>query len=217
MSCSQDILYDSHWLVNTYISFGLPYMLYDIYAMYVVHYHQNPHIWSQGALTKIMHYVKTQPAMILHHLALACLGYPIVMFYRNGKGDFFVGCFFSTELANPFIHLRAIFKQIGWQKTKLEILNGILLLITFFVGRLLLFPIMYHIYGRSKDLTLWEVPFNIPMHCNIGCATILSFQIYWLYLIVGATKRTLKSLFSKDDKAINVNSEGNVVMSVKQD
>lgn len=29
----------SHWLVNAFVLFGVPYMVFDIYAMYLSHYH----------------------------------------------------------------------------------------------------------------------------------------------------------------------------------
>ncbi|XP_077995850.1 TLC domain-containing protein 3A-like [Glandiceps talaboti] len=196
-SCTNDVMYDSHWLVNSYISFGLPYMLYDIYAMYVVYMYKNPHLQREKFTNAVISFTKAHPAMILHHLALALLGYPVIMFFRNGKGDFFVGCFFFTELANPFIHIRAILKQIGWHNTNLSTINGVFLLASFFLCRLLLFPLIYNIYGRTKNLSLLEVPSAIPVKCNIGCGMILAFQIYWFYLILGAARRQIEKILLK--------------------
>ncbi|XP_070572975.1 TLC domain-containing protein 3A-like [Ptychodera flava] len=193
-SCTGDIMYDRHWLVESYVIFATPYELFDIYAMYVVFTAGKSQQQSNKLKSQILEFLKSHPAMILHHLVLIFLFGPVVLFFRNGKGDFFVGCFCFVEMANPFMHFRAILKQIGLENTRLGIANGLLLLVTFCVCRLLLFPFMYGIYGRTRNLSLWEVPFHIPLKCNVGCAVLLAFQLYWFYLIIGAAKRTIKKL-----------------------
>ncbi|XP_070572728.1 TLC domain-containing protein 3A-like isoform X2 [Ptychodera flava] len=181
-----------HWLTNSYATFGLPYMIYDVYAMFVMHCAKKPHLQTAALSSAIKDYCWNNLAIVVHHLAIAIIAYPLVMFLRNGKGDFFIGCFYSVEMATPFLHLRAILTLIGWKKSKLYLINGVLIIVTFFCCRLLVFPFIYYMYGRSKGLTLWEVPQNIPIQCNVGCFILFAFQVYWYFLILRTAFRTVR-------------------------
>ncbi|XP_006811233.1 TLC domain-containing protein 3A-like [Saccoglossus kowalevskii] len=158
-ACQDDVLYQRHWLTNCYAAFAAPYMLYDIYAMFIIHTSKYPHL------------------------------YP-----RNDKGDFFVGCFYTMELANPFLCLRAVLNVLGRTKNNLYLINGITILITYFICRILIFPYIYYIYGHGRNLSVWQVPSSIPLHCNIGCMLILSFQVFWYSMIIKAASRTLRNI-----------------------
>lgn len=71
------------------------------------------------------------------------------------------------------------------QSSKLYIVSGMLLLVTFFWCRILMIPIMYWSYARYKNIIwLWQVPLSIPMKCNIGCLVVLLFQSFWLNQIL---------------------------------
>ena len=79
------------------------------------------------------------------------------------------------------------------QTSKLYIVSGMLLLVTFFWCRIMMIPIMYWSYARYKNIIwLWQVPLSIPMKCNIGCITIFLLQSFWLNQIL----KTVMSNFS---------------------
>lgn len=79
---------------------------------------------------------------------------------------------------------RAFFlPQLKMQDTLLHKVNGILILVTFFLCRILLFPFMYAAYARQAGIPLYLVPFRIPLHCNIANASLLAPQLYWFGLI----------------------------------
>ncbi|XP_015684160.1 protein FAM57A-like, partial [Protobothrops mucrosquamatus] len=78
---------------------------------------------------------------------------------RGELGDFFVGCIFTAELSTPFVSLGKILIQVKMQDSLLHKINGILILVTFFLCRILLFPYMYWAYGRQMNLPIYEVPF----------------------------------------------------------
>lgn len=69
------------WLVDTYMSFGLPYMLYDIGAMYAS-YHRDAEAKQNAIISKKLTFVSflnRQKLIITHHLLVAFVGYPIAL------------------------------------------------------------------------------------------------------------------------------------------
>lgn len=73
--------------------------------------------------------------------------------FRGELGDFFVGCIFTAELSTPFVSLGKILMQLKMQDTLLHKVNGILILVTFFLCRILLFPFMYA--ALHHDCSVW--------------------------------------------------------------
>lgn len=69
--------------------------------------------------------------------------------------------------------------------------NGLLLALSFFAGRILVFPYMYYSYARHAHLHIWEVPFNIPKLCNITCLGFLMLQLVWFIAILRRGARFL--------------------------
>lgn len=73
--------------------------------------------------------------------------------------------------------------QLKMQDTLLHKVNGIVILVTFFLCRILLFPFMYAAYARQVGIPLYLVPFRIPLHCNIANASLIAPQLYWFRLL----------------------------------
>lgn len=204
MSC-KDVMKDSHWLVNSFAIFGAPYMAFDIFAMYLSHFHTQ----KVKSPTAHLHSLQTVRAflfkdrmLVLHHVALLSIFMPITLFFRRGLGDFFIGCFFTTEFSTPFISIGKILIQRGLDDTCLHRLNGLVVLFTFFTCRILIFPFMYWTYGQQFGIPLHKVAFHLPLHCNLGNLVILAPQVYWFILLVQKAKR----LYLRHKKA-RTNSE----------
>ncbi|EHH62407.1 Protein FAM57B, partial [Macaca fascicularis] len=103
--------------------------------------------------------------------------------WRQGKGDFFLGCMLMAEVSTPFVCLGKILIQYKQQHTLLHKVNGALMLLSFLCCRVLLFPYLYWAYGRHAGLPLLAVPLAIPAHVNLGAALLLAPQLYWFFLI----------------------------------
>ncbi|XP_022070823.1 TLC domain-containing protein 3A [Acanthochromis polyacanthus] len=192
-SC-RDVMTDSHWLVNWFIFFGAPYMAYDIFAMYLCHYHTQrvrgvSPAGSGHSLQSVRAFLIKDWMLVLHHAALLVVFMPVALFLRRGLGDFFIGCMFTTEFSTPFLCIGQILIQLGLDNTKLLKVNGIILLLSFFTCRILLFPFMYWMYGRQFGIPLHRVPFHLPLQCNLGNLAILSPQIYWFILLLRKANR----------------------------
>uniref|UniRef100_A0A8C6W2M2 TLC domain containing 3A n=1 Tax=Nannospalax galili TaxID=1026970 RepID=A0A8C6W2M2_NANGA len=89
--------------------------------------------------------------------------------------------------------------QLKQQHTLLYKVNGVLTLTTFLLCRILLFPFMYWSYGQQKGLSLLRVPFNIPLHCNVANAFLISPQLYWFFLLCKKAARLFDTANAKKD------------------
>uniref|UniRef100_H3A4U2 TLC domain containing 3B n=2 Tax=Latimeria chalumnae TaxID=7897 RepID=H3A4U2_LATCH len=144
---------------------------------------------SWSTLTAVKCYLKKELLMVLHHVVMVTACFPITIFWREGKGDFFLGCLLMAELSTPFVCLGKVLIQYKKQHTLLHKVNGLLMLLTFFSCRILLFPYMYWVYGQYIGLPLLKVPFSIPWQYNLGSAFLMAPQVYWFFLICrGACK-----------------------------
>ncbi|KAL2095753.1 hypothetical protein ACEWY4_007901 [Coilia grayii] len=191
-SC-RDIMNDRHRLATDFVWFGASYMAYDICAMYQVH-----HLNERGkgceeykglslhAITKFLH---EDFLLVLHHMALLTVFMPVTLFLRRGLGDFFIGCFFITELSTPFVSAGKVLIQLGLQDSTLHKINGLMVLLTFLLCRILLFPFMYWVYGRNYNIPLYKVALHLPWHCNLGNLCILAPQLYWFFLLCRKARR----------------------------
>lgn len=187
-SCWSDVIHDRHWLATDFVvSYGVPYMTYDIGAMYLSHYHRfrvkGHEDHARHSLRTVRAFLRREFLLVLHHIALLTVLLPVTMFFRKDQGDFFIGCLFLTEISTPFVSLGKILIQLGLQESWIHKLNGVLVLLTFFVCRIALFPFMYWTYGRHYGLPLPRVPAHLPLAANLGSACILAPQLYWFVLL----------------------------------
>ncbi|XP_041038541.1 ceramide synthase-like, partial [Carcharodon carcharias] len=186
-SCSKRVLEERHWLTNAYVLFAVPYFAYDIYAMYLCHcykYKVKGHeVDTASHRSMLSTYLRKELLMIIHHTVMFTVCFPISVFLRNGRGDFFVGCMFLAEVSTPFVCLGKVLIQYRQQHTFLHKVNGVMMLLSFFACRILLFPYMYWVYGQELDLPLHRVPLQLPAHCNLGALLLMAPQLYWFSLI----------------------------------
>lgn len=197
-SCN-DVMNDRHWLADSFAVFGAPYMTFDLVAMYLSHFHSQRGAPSPGhGLQSVRAFLRKDWLLVLHHTALLGVFLPVTLLLRRGLGDFFVGCFFISELSTPFISIGKILIQRGLDSSLWHRLNGLAVLLTFFSCRILLFPFMYWSYGRQTGVPLHRVPFHLPPHCNLGNAVILAPQVHWFILLLKKARRLYRR--QRDEK-----------------
>uniref|UniRef100_A0A672GHJ1 TLC domain containing 3A n=1 Tax=Salarias fasciatus TaxID=181472 RepID=A0A672GHJ1_SALFA len=175
-----------HWLATHFVIwYGVPYMTYDIFAMYLSHYYRfrvkGHEDYKQHSLRTVNSFVRREFLLVLHHIALLTILLPVTLVSRGG--DFFIGCLFLTELSTPFVSLGKILIQVRQHDCWLHKANGGMVLFTFFMCRIALFPFMYWMYGRHYGIPLYSVPFHLPLSTNLGNSCILAPQVYWFVLL----------------------------------
>ncbi|CAB1348669.1 unnamed protein product [Coregonus sp. 'balchen'] len=187
-TASSDVMSDRHRLTNEFVWFGAPYMAFDIYAMYLSNYHSEKvkghEAYRKHSLLTIKLFLLRHPLLVVHHMVLLTVFMPITLFLRTGLGgDFFIGCFFMAEFSTPFVSLGKVLIQLGLEDSWLHRVNGVMVLLSFFTCRILLFPYMYWVYGQQYTIPFHKVPFHLQLHCNLANLTILAPQIYWFVLL----------------------------------
>ncbi|XP_024920269.1 TLC domain containing 3Ba [Cynoglossus semilaevis] len=193
-SCS-DVMKDRHWLTDSYVLFATPYFAYDIYAMYRCHRHKlrvKGHEEEEEAWPVVLlGFLRRERLLVLHHIFMVGVCCPASLLWRQGTGDYFQGVLFLAELSTPSVCLSKVLIQFNKQKSLLHKVNGLVLMVTFFCCRVLLFPYLYYSYSRYVSVSLLTVPLLVPWQCNLGAAVLWSLQLYWFSLILRGALRLL--------------------------
>ncbi|XP_014673463.1 PREDICTED: protein FAM57A-like [Priapulus caudatus] len=187
-NCHDDVMNDRHHLATDYAWFGCPYMLYDVWSMYDVHRRMFSHV-EPAALLR--HFLCRRGLFIVHHLVLLAVFFPLVVHFRHDRGDFFVGCFYLAEFSTPFVSARSILAKVYQKSSCVYLCNGLAMVVAFVVCRVALFPFMYWCYGQQVGLSIAQVVMSIPLKCNVGCATVLLLQLYWLSVMLVGTYQVI--------------------------
>ncbi|XP_074746631.1 TLC domain-containing protein 3A isoform X1 [Strix uralensis] len=112
----KDVVHDRHWLAVEYIWVLVPYMTYDIYVMYLCHWHKSRDrgvAETKHSLASVRSFLLQERLMVTHHLFILVVLTPVTQHFRGELGDFFVGCIFIAELSTPFVSLGKILVQVG--------------------------------------------------------------------------------------------------------
>ncbi|GBP71896.1 Protein FAM57B [Eumeta japonica] len=174
---------------------------------------QNSQIVSSPSLTSSMNAGFTSSAVTCNqafHFRLFSRTY-----LRGGLGDCVFGFVYLMELSTPFVSMRGILSRLGMKATRAYLYNGLLMLATFFVCRVLSLPYVCLMYSRVIGKPYFEAIQTLPTGCKISISILLLPQLYWFYLMsVGACKvffgssKTKKSVSSPDaGDALKVDEE----------
>ncbi|GFR90664.1 family with sequence similarity 57, member B [Elysia marginata] len=166
-SCRGDIMKDTHWLTNAYVYFGMPYFVFDLWAMYS--YHIRVHAEAYSSLTNVQQrvkkYVSSNVMMVIHHVVLPLILSPVLL--------------------------------LKMKDTRLYIITSISMIVVFFFARLAIFPFLYYSYAEYANIRFHHVPFHIPVKCNFSSLLLLLPQVYWFLLMLRGLRRGLQRLSSK--------------------
>ncbi|XP_057682781.1 ceramide synthase-like isoform X2 [Corythoichthys intestinalis] len=117
-SSCDDVIEDQHWLTSTYIMFAVPYFVYDIYAMFMCYWyklrvkgHEEASAAPRHMASALTSYLRREFLMVLHHVVMVTVCFPVSVFVRQGKGDYFQGIMFMAELSTPSVCLGKILIQ----------------------------------------------------------------------------------------------------------
>lgn len=65
------------------------------------------------------------------------------------------------EASTPFVNLRSILSTFGFKKSRAYVINGILMMITFFVFRILMWPFTIQLFGQEANLSFVQVSLHL--------------------------------------------------------
>lgn len=72
------------------IWYGVPYMTYDLYAMYLSHYYRfrvkGHEDYKRHSLRTVNSFVRKEFLLVLHHIALLTILLPVTLVRTGGRG-----------------------------------------------------------------------------------------------------------------------------------
>ncbi|XP_028171396.1 protein FAM57A-like [Ostrinia furnacalis] len=179
-SCTRDFMRSSHFMSEAYAWFGAAYFFYDIWSMYMVYVQMsNSAEWKSrfqkrvskngelvlssgdGARKKpsasFLEYCRHEPVILMHHLFIGGFGFLVIVYFRGSFGDCTFGFVYLMELSTPFVSLRGILSRLRLKASRLYLANGLAMLGSFLLCRVLSLPYACLLYARARRLPYLEV------------------------------------------------------------
>ncbi|CAH1997942.1 unnamed protein product [Acanthoscelides obtectus] len=202
-SCNRNALRSSHYISEAYGWFGAAYFLYDIWSMYMVFAatHVQTDTGSNSYFDKVVRkafmilaYLKHNAMIVGHHIFIGGFGFLVITSLRGDFGDCFFGFVYLMEASTPFVSLRGILSKIGMKNHPVYVMNGLIMLVVFFICRIAMFPYTIYVYSRTIGTDFISAIQTLPKGCLVSILILLIPQIYWFHLmLIGATKVIKKS------------------------
>ncbi|XP_048482183.1 TLC domain-containing protein 3A [Plutella xylostella] len=205
-SCSRDVVRTSHYMSEAYAWFGAAYFFYDIWSMYTVYVQQcfdkstanqngPPPSSPRGddrappPPPSFLAYCRHDPVILLHHVFIGGFGFAVIVHLRGDLGDCVFGFAYLMELSTPFVSLRGVLSRVRQKSSPLYVVNGLVMLATFCVCRVLALPAAQWLYARHTQMNYFDSIASLPRGCKISICILLLPQLYWFYLMSrGAVK-----------------------------
>ena len=118
--CTGDIMRDRFYVLDNYLIFGVSYFFYDVISMYLV-YNTLTKDNVTVSYAEVTQFLSDRPLIVFHHILVPLIGFPALMYFRNGYGDCLLGTSFMIEASTPFVSLRVILVHLNMK----VILSGI--------------------------------------------------------------------------------------------
>ena len=96
------------------------------------------------------------------------------------------------EFSTPFVSLRSILSTLGMKESQPYIINGLVMLGSFFVCRVLMWPYVMWRYSVEINATIWQAITGLPIGCIIGILILFLPQIYWFFLLIKGAIKVIK-------------------------
>lgn len=135
-------------------------------------------------------FIKRTKLMIFHHMFIGSYGLVVISSWRGGLGDCIFSFMYIMELSTPFVSFRAILSILKMKRSKFYVINGILLILTFFCFRIAMLPLLMYKYSAVVSLSMYEAIMKLPILCQVSILALFIPQFYWFYLIL--TKAAVK-------------------------
>ena len=114
--CTGDIMRDRFYILDNYLIFGVSYFFYDVISMYLV-YNTLKKDNVTVSYSEVLQFLSDRPLIVFHHILVPLIGFPALMYWRNGYGDCLLGTSFMIEASTPFVSLRVILVHLNMKVT----------------------------------------------------------------------------------------------------
>ena len=222
--CTGDIMQDRFYVLDNYLIFGVSYFFYDVVSMYLV-YNTLTKDHVTVSYLEVTQFLSDRPLIVFHHILVPLIGFPALMYFRNGYGDCLLGTSFMIEASTPFVSLRVILVHLNMkvitlssilsstyllsftlilQESLLYMINGIMMLLSFFLCRVMLFPILYWWYSNVLDISLISTIISIPCWVHVATFSLWFPQLFWFNKMLKGSLKVIKDRQRRSDKSCEI-------------
>jgi len=120
------------------------------------------------------------------------VGFPVLMHFRGGTGDCLLGTSFLIEASTPFVSLRVILVHLNMKDTRLYVGNGLAMLASFFLCRVMLFPYLYCWYASVLDQSLVTTLTSLPLWVHCVVMGLWGPQLIWFNRMLKGSLKLIK-------------------------
>ncbi|MGH0181643.1 UNVERIFIED_CONTAM: hypothetical protein FKN15_007510 [Acipenser sinensis] len=79
----KNVMTDRHWLATAFVWFAMPYMAYDIYAMYLSHWYRfqvkGHEEYKEHSFRTVNMFLRRECLLVLHHIVLLTILLPVTL------------------------------------------------------------------------------------------------------------------------------------------
>jgi len=198
--CTGDIMRDRFYILDNYLIFGVSYFFYDVISMYLV-YNTLAKETVTVSSSEVIQFLSDRPLIVFHHILVPLIGFPALMYFRNGYGDCLLGTSFMIEASTPFVSLRVILVHLKMKDSLVYVVNGIMMLLSFFACRVMLFPILYWWYSTVMGLSLISTIIAIPCWVHAATFSLWLPQLFWFNKMLKGSLKVIKERQRRSDKS----------------
>jgi hypothetical protein len=140
-------------------------------------------------LPSFWQYIKFTKLMVFHHMFIGTYGLVVISSWRGGLGDCVFSFMFLMEMSTPFVSFRAVLSILNLKRSKLYFINGLMMLATFFLFRILMLPSLLYYYSTAVNLPFIQAVVKLPLGCKLSIVALFLPQFYWFNLMLKAALR----------------------------
>jgi len=188
--CHGDIMLDRFIYIDHYMVFAASYFIYDIMSMFIVHNTLKKDTISVR-LSDIQRFITDNPLIIFHHFLIPFI-IVILNKYRNDIGDCIIASILLLEASTPFVSFRVVLTRLNLKDSSIYVINGILMMATFFTFRVIFIPMIYFWFASNKSVGMLVALQMIPLKCHLTTLCVWIPQLYWFYKMVNGLQKLLQ-------------------------
>jgi len=148
---------------------------------------------SGSLLLQVAVFVRWWPAIVAHHAGVIFFfGLGVLGPTRNGVGDGMIGMGQCIEVSSIALAARGLLDRLQLKATKLYTLVSVLMVVTFFFGRMVFVPWVISLYSRQHGLGPLAGFFSIPIKCQVCTSLAYGLNTYWFLLMLRGALRLIK-------------------------
>lgn len=140
-------------------------------------------------IPSFVEYMKITKLMVFHHMFIGSYGLIVISSWRGGLGDCVFSFIYLMEFSTPFVSFRSVLSILNLKKSKLFVINGLLMLITFTVFRILMLPALLYYYSTVVNLSFLQALIKLPLGCQLSIVALFLPQFYWFNLMMRVALR----------------------------